>query len=457
MNTLPSTRSPLAAFPSWLRWSPLPVVVALLAACGGDPPTACESIPQQTLFVRETSLIQPCFTDPEGEKLTLSAKAADKQIATVIVLGGAIRIQALYPGNTTVTVTAEDPGGQTASIDIDVLVPNRPPTTRGRLSSIRMLVEGINKRLIDEYFSDPDGQQLTFTASSANESVATAEIVDSIRLLVLGVTEGTTTVTVTATDPGGLSVDRQIEVEVLEPVEIFADEFTSGTDGWVPNLSFATGARWSANGFDDDGLGVVRWRNIRAWYFGSINKTNINVTEWDWRSLVGVTTDRIWAGPRAFNSGNPLVYWFGAGYAEGEYWYDEGNYRFVTCCFWQSEGQWSGDSDVIKEYGEYNELFMTLRNGELVAGASSGGTDVTLIVIDIAGRGWATQMATAQMSTRDPAGGSGLEAVMDWTEMWGLPPAEDGPPPADWEGGPVDAEVSELVNFAVPTVEIRKQ
>ena len=117
------------------------VVVALLAACGGDPPTACESIPQQTLFVRETSLIQPCFTDPEGEKLTLSAKAADKQIATVIVLGGAIRIQALYPGNTTVTVTAEDPGGQTASIDIDVLVPNRPPTTRGRLSSIRMLVE----------------------------------------------------------------------------------------------------------------------------------------------------------------------------------------------------------------------------------------------------------------------------------------------------------------------------
>lgn len=454
MNTLPSTRSPLAAFPSWLRWSPLPVVVALLAACGGDPPTACGSVPQQTLFVRQTALIQPCFEDPEGEKLTLSAKPADEQIATVIVLGAAIRIQALYPGNTTVTVTAEDPGGQTASIDIEVLVPNRAPVTRGRLRGIRMLVEGRNKRLIDEYFSDPDGQQLTFTASSADPAVATAEIVDSIRLLILGITEGSTTVTVTATDPGGLSAKREVEVEVLNPVEIFADEFDSGRDGWTPNYSFATGASWAANGFETDGVGALRWWNAAAWWFGSVQKTNINVTEWDFRLSVGVETDAIWVGPRSYNAGNPLVYWWGVGYAEGEYWYGEGNYRLVVCCGWRSEGQWVGDSDAIQDAGEFTDIFMTVRNGELTAGATSGDTDVTLVVIDVAGRGWPIELTTAEMSTRDGAGTTGHVAVADWSEMWALPVGDEL---ADWEAGPAEAEVPEMVNFVVPTVEIRKR
>jgi len=456
MNTLPSTRSPLAALPSRLRWSPLPVVVALLAACGGDPPVACASIPQQTLFVRETSLLQPCFEDPEGEKLRLSAKSADEQIATVIVLGGAIRIQGLYPGNTTVTVTAEDPGGQTASIDIDVLVPNRSPVTRGRLRAIRMLVDGRNKRLIDEYFSDPDGQQLTFTASSADEAVATAEIVDSIRLLILGITEGATTVTVTATDPGGLSVSRDVEVEVLEPVEIFADQFPSGMDSWVPNLSWASAARWAAHGIDDDGMGVIRWWNIRPWYFGTVQKANVNVTEYEFRMNAGVETDLIWVGPRALNQGNPLVYWFGVGYSEGEWWYDEGNFRFVICCGWRTEGQWQGESDAIKDFPEYNESFLTLRNGELIAGVKAADGDITLVAIDIAGRGWTTQMTTAQMSTRDGYGTTGHEAFADWSEMWALP-AADADELADWEGGPAEAEVPELVDVAIPTVEIRKR
>lgn len=457
MNTLPSTRSPVAVLASRLRWSPLPVVVALLAACGGDPPKACGSIPQQTLYVRETSLLQPCFEDPEGEKLTLSAKAADEQIATVIVLGGAIRIQGIYPGNTTVTVTAEDPGGQTASIDIEVLVPNRAPVTRGRLRAIRMLVEGENKRLIDEYFSDPDGQQLTFTASSANPAVATAEIVDSIRLLVKGISEGTAVVTVTATDPGGESVSREVDIEVLEPVEIFADHFDSGTDGWRPN--FASGGFRAANGMEDDGLGVIRWWNNYSYYFGTVEKTNLNVTEYDFRMKAGVDNENVWVGPRALNSGNPIVYWMGVGYAESSFWFGEGNYRLMLCCGWRAAPGAQGESDAINEAGEYNEIFLTVRNGELTAGVVSADEgDVTLVVIDVAGQSWTTQLQTAQMSTWPAGTTTRNQAFADWTEMWGLPPAADA---AEWEEGPAEVEVPELVtprpDIAIPIVEIRKR
>ena len=129
MNPQP-TSPPTAPFPFRPR-RPLPIVaVALLLACGDDGPTACGTIPQQTLLVGRFAELEPCFEDPEGETLTLSVKSSDDAIATVLASESTITIRAVDAGSATVTVTAEDPEGQTASIDVDVQVVGPPNVHR---------------------------------------------------------------------------------------------------------------------------------------------------------------------------------------------------------------------------------------------------------------------------------------------------------------------------------------
>lgn len=60
------------------------------------------------------------------------------------------------------------------------------------------------------YFTEPDGQALTYTATSSNPGVATASLSGRFKgaVTVTAVAKGTTTVTVTASDPEGLSATQ---------------------------------------------------------------------------------------------------------------------------------------------------------------------------------------------------------------------------------------------------------
>ena len=63
------------------------------------------------------------------------------------------------------------------------------------------------------YFSDPDGDTLTYTAESSDDAVAAATVSGSVLTLV-AVAPGTATTTVTASDPGGLSATREARLNV---------------------------------------------------------------------------------------------------------------------------------------------------------------------------------------------------------------------------------------------------
>lgn len=179
------------------------------------PPQVCAQIPQQVLFVRETVLTQPCFEDPDGQEVTLGASSSDVDVATVEVLEGiALRIAAVSPGSATVTVVATDPGGLSGEMNVQVLVPNRPPITRGSPGPAEVVRGESRQWTLGDYIRDPDEQPLTYGASSANPEVATAWVVDDGTLMVTGVAEGTTTVTVTGSDPGGLSATISFQVTV---------------------------------------------------------------------------------------------------------------------------------------------------------------------------------------------------------------------------------------------------
>ena len=66
---------------------------------------------------------------------------------------------------------------------------------------------------VSQAFADPDGDALTYAASSSAPSVVTARTAGA-RVTLTAVSEGSSTIEVTATDPGGLSAAHSLAVTV---------------------------------------------------------------------------------------------------------------------------------------------------------------------------------------------------------------------------------------------------
>ena len=152
------------------------------------------------------------FTDPDGDALSYSARSSRPAVATAAAAGSRVTIRGVSGGAATVTVTARDPDGLSARQRISVTVGNRAPVATSVPAQVFGL-DGIARVDLSAYFSDPDGDRLTFTGSSADDGIATASVVGS-RLTVRPVSAGTTTVSVIATDPGRLSAREDIAVTV---------------------------------------------------------------------------------------------------------------------------------------------------------------------------------------------------------------------------------------------------
>ena len=176
-----------------------------------NAPEAVGEIPAQTLRVGEPALalnLAPYFTDADGDLLTFTAGSADGAILTVDIAGSVVTMTAVAAGETTMTVTATDTSGESAMQEVAVtaLPANRPPEAVGSIGR-QLLVEGGSPVNIDvaEYFSDPDGDELAYTAASSNNGAVRAEIADessTLALTPLVPVEGVT-VTVVAMDGDG--------------------------------------------------------------------------------------------------------------------------------------------------------------------------------------------------------------------------------------------------------------
>ena len=121
-------------------------------------------------------------------------------------------------GRATVTVTATDPDGLTATQNAAVAVqrPNRAPEAVGAIPAQSLDAGGRVTLDVSGYFRDLDGDALTYTAATSNAGVASVAMSGS-SLTVTGVAEGRATVTVTAADPGGLTAAQSAAVAVRRP------------------------------------------------------------------------------------------------------------------------------------------------------------------------------------------------------------------------------------------------
>ena len=155
------------------------------------------------------------FSDPDGDNLTYSASSDATGIVTTSMSGSTLTITAHAKGTATITVTATDPGNLNVTQEFDVDVPNRPPAAEGTISDRELtLVTSPSASFgVAPSFSDPDGDNLTYSASSDATGIVTTSMSGGT-LTITAHAKGTATITVTATDPGNLSAEQEFDVDV---------------------------------------------------------------------------------------------------------------------------------------------------------------------------------------------------------------------------------------------------
>ncbi len=181
-------------------------------------PQISGSIPDQTVHTGETATVDVSmhFTDPDGDVLSYGASSSDPSVATVSMSGSTLTIAALAQGFATITVSASDPGGLTATQTFRATVPNRAPQISGSIPDQTVHTGETATVDVSVHFTDPDGDVLSYGASSSDPSVATVSMSGSI-LTIAALAQGFATITVSASDPGGLTATQTLEATVVAP------------------------------------------------------------------------------------------------------------------------------------------------------------------------------------------------------------------------------------------------
>lgn len=202
-------------------------VLGAVACESPQPPAACGPMSEVTLHTGETANVTACFDDPNGDELSYSATSSDVGVAAATFAGPSVTVTAFAPGSASVTVTATDPGGLAGQQSFQVTVPNRAPRPTDTIPPIAAFVGWAGALDASAYFNDPDGEALTYGATSSNTDVVTVSVAgNTVTFRTLA--EGMTTMTITATDPGGLSATQEAQVTVTRggPYR-FRDDFDS--------------------------------------------------------------------------------------------------------------------------------------------------------------------------------------------------------------------------------------
>ena len=210
----------------------LPLLLVMAACESPEPPAPCGPLADRTVTVGEAATVTACFDDPNGDVLSYAATSSDPSVATASISGTSVTVMGVAPGGATVTVTASDPDGMQAQSRFAVTVPNRAPEARGAIEPITVAVGDTATMDVAAYFSEPDGETLTYSAASSDASAASAAARGST-VAVAGVARGTADITVTATDPGGLAATQSFAATVPNR--------GPGARGQIPALTIEAG------------------------------------------------------------------------------------------------------------------------------------------------------------------------------------------------------------------------
>lgn len=193
---------------------------------GNDSPEIVVALDDQTLdegFGSASISISGTFSDPDEDALTYTAVSSDPGVVTVALDGTTLDITEAGMGTATVTVCASD-GEFEVCDEFQVVVTggvNESPVADCSLLRDTVLLEGFGSYTLDDIcggFSDPDGDQLTYSVESDNTAVATASI-DACVITVTEAGTGTAVIDLCASD-GELQVCCSITVQIAAENEL---------------------------------------------------------------------------------------------------------------------------------------------------------------------------------------------------------------------------------------------
>ena len=190
---------------------------SFLVTVPNEAPELVGTIPALILSKGDTGSVRVSahFSDAESDALTYKASSSNVGVLSVKVAGEHVSYEALKVGTSRVTVTADDGHGGTADqvFGVTVKPENAAPVIVRAMAAIT--VEADSMEVVDAapHFRDPDGDALSYEASSSNEAVARVAASGS-EVTVTGVSRGDARVTVTALDGRGGSVPQAFAVTV---------------------------------------------------------------------------------------------------------------------------------------------------------------------------------------------------------------------------------------------------
>lgn len=283
-----------------MKGSALALALAAFAAsaCGENfPPESCFGSGDHEVFVDATKSVPICFEDAEGDRLEISAEAADPGVVGVSVQGGtrALVITGVSVGETEIYVTATDEVGGMGEAVLRARVPNRAPTSVPLPDFTLTDLEPMAEVDLTIFFSDPDRDELLYEVQANDESIVEVAVEGST-LTITGKGTGTTMIRIRASDPHGGSVLESTTASLRVSILLLRDDFEGDSLLWRRSSSAVTellagrlgiggdSTSWLPN-VTRDVLPATNWR-IRA---------NVENTEAGWGTIIVTLGDSEWA------------------------------------------------------------------------------------------------------------------------------------------------------------------
>ena len=215
----------MTSFKRWFGAGAIVLVALALVACPSmvTVPKVIKEIPdmQFAAGATEAKTVQlGSYFEVEGDA-QYEASSDKTSVATVSVSGAVLTVTPVRSGTANVEVTASKGGSDPVSQTFSVTVAAPEPDPVNQAPSVRTipdisLQEGATKdRDLSRYYTDPEGDSLTYTAESSADAVATVSDPDEDSMITItAVAAGTATITVTASDGMNAAVEQTFDVEV---------------------------------------------------------------------------------------------------------------------------------------------------------------------------------------------------------------------------------------------------
>ncbi len=181
-----------------------------------NAPPSVDPIAAQSLMVTESLDVPYNATDPEGDTLTVTVTSDNTGVVTAsISTPGTVRLAAVSAGTATITLSVDDGRNPAVTTTFAVTVQdvNDPPTVNP--IDAQELATG---EVRDVFYgaSDADGDPLTATAASDNDSVVQAAVNVAGVITLTASNEGAATVTLTVSDGKNSPVTTTFAVTVKQ-------------------------------------------------------------------------------------------------------------------------------------------------------------------------------------------------------------------------------------------------